>query len=88
MNGTNSPQGFNPFPVPPSKMLEHRVHNRSIANECIKKILNDIANGERDFKKLLLYAADTLDTATDGGGAYLERLEKAISISDEILGNQ
>ena len=48
--------------------------------------MNDIANGERDFKKLLLYAADTLDTATDGGGVYLERLEKYISISDEILG--
>ena len=49
--------------------------NREAAEGCMKQIIQDLDNGDRDYQKFLLYAAEALDRATGGGDGYFKWLE-------------
>lgn len=49
--------------------------NRDAAEGCIRQIMQDLDNGDRDYQRMLLYAAEALDRATGGGDSYFKRLE-------------
>lgn len=49
--------------------------NRKAAEGCIRQVMQDLDNGDRDYKKFLLYIAEAMDRITGGGDGYFRRLE-------------
>lgn len=57
------------------EIVKRDRYNREAAECCMKQLMQDLDNGDRDYIKFLLYAAEALDRMSGGGDGYLKRLE-------------